>query len=148
MAAPGFRSILLVLILALVAGCGSVLDPWRWERVVGVILVDDGFPSAPLQVPASVRQGVPFTATVTTHGSGSCLRADGAEVVVTGLTARITPYDQRRTGNVACTDDLAPYPRTVTLRFDTAGEATIQVIGRALVSDAPREYTTTLTVEP
>jgi hypothetical protein len=115
------------LVLPLAAGCSSILGSSGWERVPGDIGNAIG---SPLQAPAEARQGVPFEITVTTYGSGSCTRPDGAETSVTGLLATVRPFDLERRGpNVACTADLRAYPRPVTLRFDEPGQATIRVIG-------------------
>lgn len=134
--------------LLLFTGCASLLEPHRWERVVGVIDIGGEISPSPIQVPDVVQKGVPFTATVVTYGSGTCTRGDGAEVQVTNLTAEITPYDLEARGEVICTDDLVPYPRTVTLRFDTVGEAVVRVLGRPLNSDAPVQYETRISVQP
>lgn len=118
---------LLVLLLPLAVGCTSILGVTDWERVPGDIGNSTG---AVLQAPTEARQGVAFQITVTTYGSGSCTRADGAETAVVGLLAVVRPFDlEKRGANVVCTMDLAPYSRSVTLRFDEAGEATIRVIG-------------------
>jgi hypothetical protein len=130
----------------LLAACTPVLGPAGWERVVGVVDTEARL-AAPIALPASARVGVAFTATVTTHGSGSCTRADGADVDIDGLNADVTPYDREARRGV-CTDDLAPYPRSVTLRFVTAGEARIRVLGRPLSSAAPAVYEARLTVLP
>ena len=82
-------------------------------------------------MPATLRRGVAFSATVATVGSSSCTRADGAEVTVTGLLAEVTPYDRKAIGSV-CTPDLAQFPRPVTLRFDQAGDAVVRVHGFTL----------------
>ena len=109
-------------------------------RVVGVIGVDRGPPPAPA-LPDTVRAGVAFTVQVTTYGSGSCTRPDGATVQVAGLAAEVTPYD-RDPVQAACTRDLRAYPRPAAVRFDAAGPAVVRVRGRAsATSDS------TLTVE-
>ena len=116
--------------LLLLAACGGATDP-EWRRVVGVVDVGDGAPGA-LAVPDTVVAGVPFTATVTTFGSGSCTRPDGAELEVRGSVADIVPYDRDATGPRPCTDDLAPLPRDVRVRFTAPGRALVRVRGRAL----------------
>lgn len=113
--------------LALLAGCSGLLDPGGWDRVVGAISVTE----PPIALPSSVRRGVPFAAIVTTSGSSSCIRPDGASVRIDGLTAEITPYDRRAPRTTACTADLHPFPRPVELRFDQAGVALIRVHGRS-----------------
>jgi hypothetical protein len=125
--------------LALLASCSGLLDPGGWDRVAGDISVTE----PPIVLPGSVRRGVSFTATVTTFGSSSCIRPDGASVRIDGLTAEITPYDRRAPRNSACTADLHPFPRPVELRFDQAGEALIRVRGRSDVL-----YETRINVSP
>lgn len=137
----------LVLTILLLGGCTGSVNPDGWQRVVGVIEFGGGS-AVPIQLPAEVRRGDPFTATVVTFGSGTCTRADGADVQVNGLTATITPYDLKPTGDAICTDDLASHPRTVTLRFQLTGEASIRVIGRTLHPDGPAVYETTIPVAP
>src|SRR3977135_2445424 len=55
-----------------------------------------------------VGEHLPFT--VSTFGN-ACLAAAGADVVVQGLEATVTPYDQEYGG--ICIDNLKPYPRPV-----------------------------------
>jgi hypothetical protein len=127
-------------------GCTSLVGPERtWERQVGAIEIGGNQPP-PIERPDTVEQGVPFATTVVTFGSSICVRADGAEVEVSGLTAHITPYDLVAVTGF-CTDDLAPYPREVTLQLDQAGEATVQVLGRNLFG-APAQYETRIVVLP
>lgn len=93
-------------------------------------MTGDGGTPPPITLPATVKRGVSFDATVTTYGSSSCTRADGAEVQVRGLIAEVTPYDLTNRRGI-CTADLRAFPRTVSLRFDEAGEATVRVNGRS-----------------
>lgn len=130
----------------LFAGCTPLLGPDGWERVVGIVDTESRL-STPIALPETARAGIAFTATVTTHGSGSCTRADGADVRIDGLNADVTPYDREARRGV-CTDDLAAFPRGVTLRFDVAGEARVRVLGRPLLSGAPAVYESRLTVLP
>ncbi len=137
-------------ILATFLGCTNPFGPERqpereWERQVGAIEIG-GAQEPPIELPDTVEQGVPFASTVVTFGSGNCVRADGADVDVSGLTAHITPYDLVAITGV-CTDDLAPYPREVTLQFDEVGEATVWVHGRTLLGE-PTQYEAQLLVLP
>ncbi|CAN5802438.1 hypothetical protein BH23GEM11_BH23GEM11_04730 [soil metagenome] len=120
----------LICSVAATSGCsGPVGSDREWERQLGVIDTG-GFQPPPIVLPETVEQGVPFTATVLTFGSSGCVRADGADVHLSGLTAHVRPYDLIAvSANVVCTDDLGPHPREVTLRFDAAGEATVLVLG-------------------
>jgi hypothetical protein len=117
--------------IAALPGCSDPVDPdGEWERRIGVIDIGS-FLTPPIELPETVEQGVPFTATVVTFGSSSCVRQDGAEIHVNGLTAYVRPYDFVAVGaERVCTDDLEPHPREVTLQFDQAGEATVLVFGR------------------
>jgi hypothetical protein len=133
-----FRLVTLLGVVALPA-CTSPLGPDdEWQRRIGVIEIG-GAQSSPVQVPEeTVQQGVPFTITVVTFGSSSCVRADGAHVQVAGLMAQVTPYDLVAVTGV-CTEDLRPRPREVMLRFDQVGEALVRVLGRTVLG-APAEH--------
>lgn len=125
------RLVLLALVAAsaaLVAGCSSILA-LDWRRELGV-LDTEGRLQGSLNAPAEVTRGVPFDVVVTTYNSSSCTRPAGAETDVDGLFATVRPYDRVSTGTRPCTDDLHAFPRTVQLRFDAAGVATIRVLGR------------------
>lgn len=113
---------------AALAACGGPTAADA-PRVVGVISVALA-PPRPLAVPDTVRAGVAFEVQVTTYGSGSCTRPDGAAVRVAGLVAEVTPYDRDPT-QAACTEDLRAYPRPATIRFDAVGQAVVRVRGRA-----------------
>ncbi|HEU0076169.1 MAG TPA: hypothetical protein VFQ76_00890 [Longimicrobiaceae bacterium] len=120
-------------LLLLAAACSGASDPDS-RRVVGVIALDAGAPDPPgaLAAPDTVAAGAPFTVTVTTRGSSSCTRADGAELELRGLLAEIVPYDRDGTRLRACTDDLHAFPRDVTVRFAAPGRAVVRVRGRDL----------------
>lgn len=123
--------------LLLLAACSGVTGPEPGSRrVVGVIDIGSRVPGS-LAVPDTVAAGAQFTVTVTTFGSSSCTRADGAEVEVRGLVAEIVPYDREATGARVCTDDLRPFPRKVTVSFAGPGQATVRVRGRALGGGSP-----------
>ena len=118
--------------LLLLTACSGAtgLEPGS-RRVVGVIDVGSQSLRA-LAAPDTVAAGAPFVVTVTTFGSSSCTRADGAEVEVRGLVAEVVPYDREATGARVCTDDLRPFPRDVTVRFSAPGQATVRALGRGL----------------
>jgi hypothetical protein len=115
-------------LLALAAACSGLADPGS-RRVPGLIDTGGGDDRA-LAVPDTVAAGAPFT--VTTFGSSSCTRPDGAELEVRGLVAEVVPYDRDATGAQVCTDDLRAYPRAVTVRFAGPGQAVVRVRGRDL----------------
>ena len=117
-----------MLIGVAVLSCTGATEP-VWVRTVGLIDAELANSGA-LVAPQTATVGVPFDITVTTVGSSTCTRAAGATVIVTGLSAVVTPRDHMRVGNVACTRDLKGFPRTVRLQFDLTGAAIIQVRGR------------------
>ncbi|HEY0036122.1 MAG TPA: hypothetical protein VGB66_05505 [Longimicrobium sp.] len=97
-----------------------------------------------ITAPDTVTAGQPFQVTITTVGPSGCWRADGAEKAVQGNLATITPFD--RVEGELCTGALVSLPRSVELRFDTRGEATIRVYGRR-VRDGNLNAATERTVE-
>ena len=98
-----------------------------------------------VEAPASARAGVPFQVEVVTFGSSSCTREDGAEVSVNGLLAEVTPYDILDVDQ-GCTPDVHPFPRAATVRFASAGSATLRVIGRG--GEGLVRYDVPITVTP
>jgi hypothetical protein len=97
-----------------------------------------------ITAPDTVTAGQPFQVTITTTGPNGCWQAAGAEKAVQGNLATITPFD--RVEGEICTQALASLPRTVELRFDTRGQATIRAYGRRVV-DGNLNAATDRTVE-
>ena len=127
-----------VLALITLAGCELLTGPsGEWNRRIGVIIPGSPEPwNYVLAAPAAVQARVPFEVSVTTRGSRSCTRPSGADVQYReepgGPVAEITPYDEYREGEgVVCTADLHGFARTVTLRFEAPGNATVRVRGRS-----------------
>jgi hypothetical protein len=119
-------------LLALTAACANPAIPAReWKRVPGIISIYDGRETShALTIPDTVAAGASFTARVTTFGSGSCTRADGATVQIEGSVAEIAPFDlDVVSGPGVCTDDLRAFPRDVQLRLAFPGEALVRVRG-------------------
>ncbi len=89
-----------------------------------------------LVLPDTVQVDRAFGAVVTTFGSSTCTRPNGATITVNGHTAEIVPYDSvpAPDRNLVCTADLRAFPRTVTLRFRASGVWTVRLIGRDDVS--------------
>jgi hypothetical protein len=83
-----------------------------------------------IRAPNTVQAGQSFTVTVTTYGSSTCLKSDGADVQVRDFTAEVTPWDLDLWGATVCTADLASHPREVELAFDRPGQATIRVLAQ------------------
>jgi hypothetical protein len=96
-------------------------------RVVGAFDQQSG--ARALTVPDSVRAGVDFVISASTFGSGSCTTPDGATSEVIGSVATVVLWDRVKTRG-ACTDDLRPFARQLTLRFQASGPAIIRVQGR------------------
>ena len=94
-------------------------------RVVGTIDAG-GTLNRVIEAASTIPVGQSFSITVSTFGN-SCVSAAGADVVIDGLIATITPYDVIAGGN--CLDYLKPYPREVQLSFVQAGAAIIRVTG-------------------
>ena len=117
--------------LLALAACSSATMAREWERVPGIISIyDDRETPQALVIPDTVTAGVNFTARVTTFGSGSCTRADGATVQITGSVAEITPFDLDAIGGGGvCTDDLRAFPRDVQLLLTVRGEGLVRVRG-------------------
>ncbi len=83
-----------------------------------------------LVAPDTVADGVPFTVSVSTFGSGSCTRASATLSSVGPALVDMSMFDQQRVG-IPCTDDLRQFRRDISLKFAGVGVATIRVRGRA-----------------
>jgi hypothetical protein len=97
-----------------------------------------------ITAPDTVTAGQPFQVTITTTGPNGCWQAAGAEKAIQGNLATITPFD--RVEGEVCTQALASLPRSVEVRFDVRGEATIRAYGRRVV-DGNLNAATERTVE-
>ena len=137
-----------VLALLIPTACTSGTDPDvdadGWRRVMGTMEPAMSSVQA-IKVPADIVAGVPFTVTLTTLGSSSCTRADGANRAVVGNMAVITPYDRIAPEGTGCTRDLRGFPRDVTITIAEAGPATIRIIARGIESPV-LTYDATVTV--
>jgi hypothetical protein len=121
---------LFISMAVLATACSLPFLSGNWKRDLGYIGVD----FVPVIVaPDTVTVGVPFQVTVNTFGSGSCSRADGADVASQPSLITITVYDRYRTEG-ACTADLSSHGRTVTAAFTAAGTGTLRASGT--VSDS------------
>ena len=110
--------------LVLMACHSSPIEPGG-GRVIGTIDAG-GTLERVIEAPAAVSPGQSFTVTVSTFGN-SCVTPAGAEVVIDGLIATITPYDV--VAGETCLDYLKSYPRALQLSFRQAGAAIIRVKG-------------------
>ena len=84
-----------------------------------------------ITAPDTVTAGQPFQVTITTVGPNGCWSAAGAELASQPSVATITPFD--RVQGEVCTQATVSLPRTVQVRFDVPGEATLRVYGRRVV---------------
>jgi len=118
----------------LLVAVSPVLSGWRdatgtTQIVVGTIDAGQTLDDV-IDGPVSGSAGVPLQFIVSTFGN-SCVSAAGAKVAVGGLLATVTPYDQEYRGPLACLDYLKAYPRSITIVFDSVGDATVRVQGRS-----------------
>ena len=119
---------------ATLVGCSLLLGcqnpTGAYQTVIGTI--DVGVATSPgvIQGPATGSVGERLEFTVSTFGN-SCISSLGANVVVDGLLATVTPYDREYRGPIACLDYLKAYPRTVTVSFAQPGNAIVRVQGRS-----------------
>lgn len=123
------------MLLAFLTGCNLIGSgpASRVEVRPGVIVLDDGTSDVSLSA-ATIDVGETLTVTVSTFGSGSCIRPADADVDVRGLQATIAVMDSVFIPGPgeACTMDLAGHPRTVSVSFSEPGHATIRLVGRRL----------------
>lgn len=118
--------------------CNTPTDA-NTQRVIGTI--DPGLSGAPvIEAPAEVRSGISFRVTVRTVGTSSCTTPDGGQVIVTGLLARITPYDQVPDSghDLFCTPDYNSHPRDLSVKLEHAGDARLRVLGFRASSAQPQ----------
>jgi hypothetical protein len=107
------------------AACANVAGP-AGERRAGII--QSRYLRAPaLTAPDTVTAGTPFLATVTTFGFSGCWTEDRTEVTALASEAVIRPFD--RVSDGPCTQMTVTLPRSVQLRFDQPGTASIVVQG-------------------
>ncbi len=132
----------LLAVSAAVLQCTLLTGP-EWVLVRGYIEAETL--GQVLVLPDTVQVDRAVEAVITTFGSSTCTKPDGAVVTVTGHTTEIVPYDlvPAPDSRVNCTDDLRAFPRTVTLRFRESGVWTVRLIGRGDVS-----VTRTVIVQP
>jgi hypothetical protein len=133
-----------IIVSLLFVGCSS---PFETQRVVGLIDAGGETLSHVIDAPSTVSVGRVFSITVSTYGN-SCVAAAGADLIVDGLVATITPYDAVSSGHGTCLDYLKAYPRTVELRFAQPGTATIRVNGRRDYPAEPASAERSLVVSP
>lgn len=95
------RIVVSSVLLVLVAGCSSILDPRERSIILPITQID---------VPSTVAPGASFTATFIVQ-SGGCKRFDHVEATRTATALIALAHGRETVGkNIACTDDI---------RFDT-----------------------------
>ena len=112
--------------LVTLVACSTPNDPSGWERVIGWANPEMSSVQA-IRFPSEAVANQPFNVTVTTIGSSSCTRADGATATVDKDVVTVTPYDFIAPSNTPCTRDLHPFPRTVSVTVPSAGLATMRL---------------------
>jgi hypothetical protein len=122
-----------VLATSLLAACsatepgdlaGGPGDPQGRVRVVGAI---KGYNQDDPRIEVST-QGRIVRLAVTTYGGG-CHAQGETQVVVSGLTADVTPYDYTAPSATICTAQLVSFRHDVVISFDRGGTAVIRVHG-------------------
>ena len=101
------------------------------------VLELDGQP-VDIKTPTTASVGVPITLAFYTVGGG-CTRTGPTSASVDGLVAVIRPFDSVVTElppNWGCPMDLRGLEHTATVRFASAGTATVQVLGRRQPGDS------------
>ncbi len=101
------------------------------------VLELDGRP-VDIKTPTTASVGVPITLAFYTVGGG-CTRTGPTSASVDGLVAVIQPFDSVVTElppNWGCPMDLRGLEHTATVRFASAGTATVQVLGRREPGDS------------
>jgi hypothetical protein len=125
----------LALLTGLLAAACSSTGPGGGRIVRGPALLAFYGAATEVQVPTTVRVGVPFTVTATSFGGGCIARGETA-VTVVGLTAEVRPY-RDETVEVACSSELRLDQNAVVIQFDSPGEARIRIIGLARPGEQP-----------
>lgn len=138
------KRIVAVMAAASVASCSST-EPGYVQRL-GLVIEGEP-PMTSLVAPTTAQRGVSFVVRATTFGSGSCTHPNGYELNVEPTRAEIRLYDNYDPPNTPCTEDLASFPREVTLRFDQAGTAEVVVIGRGF-DDKVKSISQSIAVVP
>jgi hypothetical protein len=125
------RSSLITLACLVLPACGSAPTEGTVLAQVVIGTIDAGGTlDQVISAPTTVVSNGAFSVTVTTFGN-SCTGAAGAEVIVRGHIATITPYDQKWLGT-GCLDVLRGYSRTVGIVFTEPGSAVLRVRGRSI----------------
>ena len=117
------RAICMIVALTQLASCDLNSGPDR-VRVLGSIAgYNDDDPQITLD-----PDGRNVTVAVTTYGSG-CHTLGETEVEISGLEAKITPFDYTAAAGTGCDRMLRSFVHSVTLSFASEGTARIQVRG-------------------
>jgi hypothetical protein len=141
------RISVLIIVLAATSACGIVEpDHKRTEREASYLSYA-GSPAL-LEAPDTVIAGTPFFVRVRTYGGG-CIDQGDTETAINEHLIEIRPFDIFTTHlprGYACTDILAFYTHTVSLRIATSGTWTVRAIGRAGPGDNPETAEGTVVV--
>ena len=128
------KSILVLAVVALLAGCDALSDEPEYIRVPGMLLTNDS--STPtIQVPSRIRPGVPTQVIVTTQSVG-CNEQGDTEVEFVDGAVEIRPYDVMVVYDPErfCTLEEKPdFPHTVSVTFPAEGPILVRAVGRSPV---------------
>lgn len=89
---------------------------------------------AGVQVPDTVRVGVPFEVSVRTYGGG-CITFGRTSVEYTAGAIHIRPYDVDSLADV-CNDELIPFDHTAEVTVDSPGTWVVRFYGRDVPPDS------------
>ncbi|HEX2202512.1 MAG TPA: hypothetical protein VHG91_04420 [Longimicrobium sp.] len=110
-----------------VGGCVLPTDTVH-ERRIGTLDLDNSSKSS-FVVPPTAEVGEEFLVYVTTYAT-SCARQGDTKVTVTGLRAKVIPYDvELRPASGGGCGGMQRFIHSGTVRFDEAGEARVVVSG-------------------
>jgi len=125
---PPLLALFLIAGVLVVSGCSQSTEPEETAEP-GVL----AFYQDPIlvEIPDTVTRSVPFVVSVRTYGDGGCVRQGFTEVEVDGSDAELRPLDfhQVLKDGQSCTDILGIFDHEASLEFETAGVATVRVVG-------------------
>ena len=113
--------------LVALIGCADATSGPGAGRTLGLI-TPPSTTDRVLVAPAEVQRGVPFSVTVNTFGSSTCVQPAGMDVQYRTHAVVLTPLDMSVHYEV-CSADIAPRPHEARLTFAEAGSNVLTVRG-------------------
>lgn len=126
----------------LAAGCKSTAA--ADSRFIATIEVGEDQDRS-VQVPPKASAGDAFEVTIVTYVGRGCEESAGVEVVVQGLSARVTPFT--RQNGLNCPGQYATATVTAPVRFSTAGDAVVLIRGMSDITNDTIEVVRTVHVQ-